>query len=90
MGDATETVDTLCPFYRLQEAGIENVRTTHGEKRIGDVMRNFSDTTKARERLGWEATTTLPDGLRRTVAWFFAGSGTAPGSREYSWPWARL
>ena len=32
----------------------------------GDVMRNFSDTTKARERLGWSAQTSLKQGLKIT------------------------
>jgi UDP-glucose 4-epimerase len=42
----------------------------HGAVRIGDVKRNFSDTTKARERLGWSAHVSLEQGLDRTVAWF--------------------
>lgn len=42
----------------------------YGEPRLGDVKRNFSDTTKARIRLGWESQTELPVGLEKTVAWF--------------------
>ena len=38
--------------------------------RVGDVKRNFSDTSKARARLGWSAQVSLEDGLDRTVRWF--------------------
>jgi UDP-glucose 4-epimerase len=37
--------------------------------RRGDVARNYADTTKARERLGWTAEIALHEGLRRTVRW---------------------
>ncbi|MBM2576301.1 NAD-dependent epimerase/dehydratase family protein [Jannaschia sp. Os4] len=40
--------------------------------RQGDVLRNFSDTRKARERLGWTPRTSLEDGLARTFDWFVA------------------
>ena len=53
-----------------------------GEARVGDVRRNFSDTTKARARLGWTAQVVLRDGLDRTVAWFVQGPasrGEGPG-----------
>jgi UDP-glucose 4-epimerase len=33
-------------------------------------MRNYSDTSKARRRLGWHARVDLDDGLDRTVKWF--------------------
>jgi UDP-glucose 4-epimerase len=42
--------------------------------RIGDVGRNFADTSKARARLGWAATTGLHDGLRETVRWALAAA----------------
>ncbi len=38
--------------------------------RVGDVKRSFSDTSKARARLGWSAQVSLEDGLDRTVRWF--------------------
>ena len=34
--------------------------------------RRSLDVSRARERLGWQATTTLEEGLRRTVAWYRA------------------
>ena len=34
-----------------------------------EVLRLLSDSSLARERLGWEAKVSLEDGLRRTIAW---------------------
>jgi UDP-glucose 4-epimerase len=45
---------------------------------VGDVRRNYSDTSKARHLLGWEARTTLREGLARTVAWFLDQRVRAP------------
>jgi UDP-glucose 4-epimerase len=64
----SELVDTLVPI--LNEAGIENVKVHHTAPRLGDVKRNYSDTTKARQRLGWQDWTTLSTGLKQTVDWF--------------------
>lgn len=56
----------------LQDAGqpVPNVRFS--EPRIGDVARNFSDTSKAKNLLNWEAKVALPEGLRRTLVDFTA------------------
>jgi UDP-glucose 4-epimerase len=69
------TIDELvaCLLRVLHAAGIHNVRLQNSESRAGDVRRNFSDTSKARARLGWQAATTLEDGLQRTVAYFLKG-----------------
>ncbi|MBA7496477.1 hypothetical protein ES702_07085 [subsurface metagenome] len=42
----------------------------YGQPRVGDVKRNFSDTSKAFERLGWRADVELSEGLRKTIEWF--------------------
>jgi CDP-glucose 4,6-dehydratase len=36
----------------------------------GEIDRQFLDSTKARTVLGWTPSTSLPDGLSRTVAWY--------------------
>jgi UDP-glucose 4-epimerase len=41
-----------------------------GQPRLGDVRRNFSDTTKAREVLGWESNIGLEEGISKVVEWF--------------------
>lgn len=60
----------------LSDQGISNLRIENGEMRPGDVKRNYSDTTKARKRLGWEPKVGLDEGLRRTVAYFLNRAGT--------------
>ncbi len=40
------------------------------EPRLGDVKRNFSDTSKAGEILKWRPTVSLEQGLKKTLDWF--------------------
>ena len=54
----------------LRQQGLENIKLVHGEDRLGDVKRNFSDTTKARQRLGWTCQTSLDEGIERTIHYF--------------------
>jgi UDP-glucose 4-epimerase len=54
----------------LENSGIDNVTVINGEIRLGDVKRNYSDTSKAKRLLGWSAQTALDEGLSKTVAYF--------------------
>ena len=54
----------------LQASGIEGVQVINAETRVGDVKRNYSDTSKAKVQLGWQPKTELDEGLRKTVAYF--------------------
>jgi UDP-glucose 4-epimerase len=63
-----ELVEILLPI--LARAGIKDVDVRHGPLRRGDVRRNFSDTSKARKLLGWQAQVELETGLKRTWEWF--------------------
>lgn len=54
----------------LNEKGIKNFKVINGEKRLGDVMRNFSDTSKARVQLAWAIKIDLSTGLKKTSEWF--------------------
>jgi UDP-glucose 4-epimerase len=54
----------------LNAAGVPNIRLVNAETRLGDVKRNFSDTTKAKLRLGWQAKIELDAGLQKTVSYF--------------------
>lgn len=54
----------------LERKGISDISIINSESRIGDVQRNFSDTRKAKSRLGWSATTDLYAGLKKTVNYF--------------------
>lgn len=64
----SEVVDKLLPI--LAEAGMRDIKVRHTLPRLGDVRRNFSDTSKAKRMLGWEAEMELGEGIRRTVEWF--------------------
>jgi len=64
----SELVDTLLPI--LANSGFNDINVRHCKPRLGDVRRNFSDTSKAQKMLGWKARVDLSDGLRRTVEWF--------------------
>jgi UDP-glucose 4-epimerase len=68
------TVSEMCErlVAILKEDGVGDIATIHSNARIGDIKRNYSDTRKARERLGWVCNTSLDDGLRKTIAWFVA------------------
>jgi UDP-glucose 4-epimerase len=63
-----ELVDKLIPI--LADFGIRKVKKQNIEPRLGDVRRNFSDTSKARLKLGWEAQVSLKDGLYLTTERF--------------------
>ena len=60
-----ELVEELKPIFE-QEAG-QKMQIKHGETRLGDVLRNYSDTRKAQNVLGWKITTPLHQGLINTV-----------------------
>ncbi len=44
----------------------------YGEPLCGEVSRNFSDISKARQMLGWAPRVQLREGLLRTVNWFIS------------------
>ncbi len=54
----------------MKEAGILEPKVIHGEKRPGDVMRNFSDTSKAASKLSWKTKMSLNEGLFATLQYF--------------------
>lgn len=54
----------------LAEADVSNVEVVYSGARRGDVLRNFSDTSKAKNYLGWSTKVTLNEGLRKTVDYF--------------------
>ena len=60
------------------------VPARHTEPRSGDVRHSHADVTRAREAFGFEATTPVEEGLRKTVAWqrtrAAAGRSPNPGS----------
>lgn len=72
---ATNTETTIAELTNklsavFKAAGFEDIPVRHSEFRKGDVMRNFSDTSKADKILGWRTETDLESGLSRTFDWF--------------------
>jgi UDP-glucose 4-epimerase len=63
-----EMVEELLPI--LGAVGIKELEVRQSAPRLGDVMRNYSETSKAERMLGWQAEVDLEEGLRRTVDWF--------------------
>lgn len=54
----------------MEAEGLKRPEVYFGPTRDGDVQRNYSDTSKAKERLGWQTCVPLEEGLRRTVRFF--------------------
>jgi len=50
--------------------GVNNIEPLYAPPRLGDVRHSLADITKARERLGYEPSVSLEEGLERTIAWF--------------------
>ena len=68
-----EMIDELLPV--LATVGIKDIEVRQTAPRLGDVMRNYSDTSKAARMLGWQSEVDLEEGLRRTVRWFMDRQG---------------
>jgi len=66
-----ELVEVL--IAALNKAGVEGVTVRNDVPRQGDVLRNFSDTSKAARLLGWKPITQLDKGLAMTINWFLKG-----------------
>lgn len=60
-----EVVDLLLPL--LKAKGVGGIEVINSNPRLGDVLRNFSDTTKAKKVLGWECKVNLTTGLEAVV-----------------------
>ena len=60
----------LTPFPIMANSGFKDAEVRHAVPRLGDVKRNYSDTSKAQRLLGWRAEVELAEGLARTVEWF--------------------
>jgi UDP-glucose 4-epimerase len=63
-----ELVDILIPL--LKKAGFKTINIENKEPRLGDVKRNYSDTTKAQTILNWDAWTSFQEGIDATLKWF--------------------
>lgn len=66
------TVNELAEMLskELKNRGVA-MRIEYGEPMRGDILRNYSDTSKAKNILGWQYSMNLQQGLAKTVDWFF-------------------
>lgn len=67
-GVETTTIDLA--RHAAAAAGRENFPCTHLPKRRGEVHRNFARYDLAKQRLGFEPTITMTEGLRATWDWY--------------------
>jgi UDP-glucose 4-epimerase len=63
-----EMTDNL--IHVMKQHGIKDIKVINGETRIRDVKRNYSDTTKAKQRLNWHPKVNQEEGLFKTVEYF--------------------
>ncbi|HSS68462.1 MAG TPA: NAD-dependent epimerase/dehydratase family protein [Nocardioidaceae bacterium] len=68
LGSGVET--TVLDVARKVADRFEAVSFEHRPARVGDVPRSSADISTARELFGFAPSTSLDDGLDRTVAWF--------------------
>ena len=54
----------------VSERLAEPVAIVNVASRPGEIIKNYSDITKARQLLGWKPQIALSDGLDETAAWF--------------------
>jgi len=67
-GKQTSVNDLFPPIRPL--IGATGIEPLYAPPRLGDVRHSLADITKARERLGYEPSVPLEEGLERTIAWF--------------------
>ena len=68
-----ELIEEMTDIFR--DFGIQRPVIKNTAPRLGDVKRNYSDTSKAKEVLGWSSNTSLQEGLLKTVEYFVGGEG---------------
>jgi len=61
---------------KLSQHGID-MSISYASPRLGDVKRNFSDTSKAKRVLGWQVDVQLHEGIERTISYFLKKNSTS-------------
>jgi UDP-glucose 4-epimerase len=64
-GRETSVLDLVAILQ--QEGGRDDFEPDFAEARLGEIERSCLDVTRARDELGWEARTSLNDGIRATL-----------------------
>jgi UDP-glucose 4-epimerase len=73
------TVDEVANIIREELAALAglDMQITYGESRLGDVRRNYADTSKSARVLQWKPEWDLREGIRETIRYFIA-TGSQP------------
>jgi UDP-glucose 4-epimerase len=64
-----EVVQVICELTGVTVPATALDAVTRFGAQYQDIPRRVPDTTRAREVLGWECTTSLRDGLSQTIGW---------------------
>jgi UDP-glucose 4-epimerase len=48
------------------------MRLEYDSPRVGDVKRNYSDTSKSERILNWKSEVKVSNGIKRTLDWFLS------------------
>lgn len=67
VGEMTDVLIDVFKEVRPQK----KIEVVYREPQLGDVSRNFSDTTKAKNVLGWQGEMELRQGISKTIDWFY-------------------
>ena len=65
-GKGTSVLEIVQAFERVTNVSL---RYTIGERREGDVVETYADTTKINRTLGWQASKTLDDAFSSAWNW---------------------
>lgn len=60
---------------RFRQEGITDLEVKYGNERAGDVARNYSDVSKAKEMLGWSNNIGVEEGINKTIDWYLVNKG---------------
>jgi len=83
---ATHKETTVNEIAKMLKTIIESktrnvVKLSYADARAGEVLRSFSDISKARRILGWEPKWSVEEGLAATVDWFIGENAWRRGRR---------
>lgn len=60
-------------IHTLEEIMGKKARVKNYPARSGDSQELFADSSKAKQVIGWEAETSIREGLKKTIEWFSSG-----------------
>lgn len=74
-------VDLLQLVEVINKVLSQNIQPKFSAPRPGDIIRSFSDISRAKEMLGWQPKTSLEEGMRATKEWY--GQGLKMENEKY-------